>query len=195
MNKSINLVIFASGNGSNAERLIQYFKDDPSVKIKAVVCNNKDAFVLERAKRNHIPGFLIDKHKFHDPGFIEQLKAWQTDWIILAGFLWLIPETLIRQYQQRIVNIHPALLPKFGGKGMYGMNVHKAVIDAKEKISGISIHFVDKEYDNGSVLFQAECNVDVDDTPESLAKKIHELEYVYFPEVVDRLICTLVNDE
>jgi phosphoribosylglycinamide formyltransferase 1 len=181
----INLAIFASGSGSNAENIIQFFQNDPGIEVSCICTNRSDAFVIERVKRYHIPFLVFSRDDFyHHHSVLEYLKKYQVDWIILAGFLWLVPSELIDRYPGRIINIHPALLPKFGGKGMYGHHVHKAVIDAKEALSGITIHYVDHEYDQGDIIFQAKCPVEPSDTPESLAARIHDLEYEYFPKVI-----------
>ena len=185
----INIAIFASGSGTNAQRIIEYFKDDSEVNICRIFCNNPSAFVLQRAEKLNIPSLLFSKDDFYAEGIVaDTLQSDRTDWIILAGFLWLIPQFLINRYPDRIVNIHPALLPKYGGKGMYGNRVHKAVIENGEDKSGITIHFVNQNYDEGQIIFQAKCDVHVKDTPQSLALKIHELEYKHFPEVIEELI-------
>ncbi|MCB0821659.1 MAG: phosphoribosylglycinamide formyltransferase [Bacteroidales bacterium] len=185
----INIAIFASGSGTNAQRIIEYFKDDSEVNICRIFCNNPSAFVLQRAEKLNIPSLLFSKDDFYAEGIVaDTLQSDRTDWIILAGFLWLIPQFLINRYPDRIVNIHPALLPKYGGKGMYGNRVHKAVIENGEDKSGITIHFVNQNYDEGQIIFQAKCDVHVKDTTQSLALKIHELEYKHFPEVIEELI-------
>jgi phosphoribosylglycinamide formyltransferase-1 len=179
------IVIFASGSGSNAQRIAEEFAQTPDIQIDRIYCNKPDAFVLERAKNLSIPAFVFNRDDFYNNGNVfEQLLSDAPDLIVLAGFLWLIPENIIKKYDGRIINIHPALLPKYGGKGMYGMNVHKAVIANKEKESGITIHLVNEKYDDGDILFQASCNITEEDTPESLANKIHTLEYENFPRVI-----------
>jgi phosphoribosylglycinamide formyltransferase-1 len=184
-----NIAIFASGSGTNAQRLIEHFSPITDTKISILLTNKKNAGVIERAKKFNVPVRIFDKKEFYySENIAVFLQNEGIEWVILAGFLWLIPKNLLKIYPNRIVNIHPALLPKYGGKGMYGMNVHQAVIDAKEKESGITIHFVNEEYDRGSVIFQASCPVDAADTPESLAAKIHELEYNHFPVVMEKLI-------
>jgi phosphoribosylglycinamide formyltransferase-1 len=181
----INLAIFASGSGSNAENIIQFFQNEPGINVSCICTNRSDAFVIERAKRYNIPFLVFSRDDFyHHETVLKYLKNYRVDWIILAGFLWLVPNNLIDGYPGRIINIHPALLPKFGGKGMYGHHVHKAVIDEKETFSGITIHYVDHEYDQGDIIFQAKCTVEPSDTPESLAARIHELEYEFFPKVI-----------
>lgn len=185
----MNLTIFASGSGSNAENIARYFKNHPRLQVKEILSNNSEAFVHERAKSLGIPSFVFSKEEFNSQSFIHRLKG--TDVIVLAGFLWLIPEYLVSAFPNRIINIHPALLPKFGGKGMYGSNVHKAVVESGEKESGITIHLVNEEYDKGEILHQSKCEVDANDSPEDLAKKIHELEYEHFPRVIAEYIQSL----
>jgi len=184
-----NLAIFASGSGTNAENIIRFFQNEPRLNVSCICSNRADAYVIERAKRHHIPFLVFGRDDFyHLHTVTEFLKGNNIDWIILAGFLWLIPGNLIDLYPRRIINIHPALLPKFGGKGMYGHHVHQAVIDAKEKFSGITIHFVDHEYDRGDIIFQTKCPVEPGDTPELLAARVHTLEYEYFPKVIKEVI-------
>ena len=184
-----NIAVFASGTGTNTDNLIDHFKKTQTANICLIVCNNSQAGVLKIADRNHIPHILIEKEKFFKgDGYVSEFKKAQVDFIVLAGFLWKLPSTLINVYRNKIVNIHPALLPKFGGKGMYGNFVHEAVLSAKEKESGITIHFVDEFYDNGKTIFQATCPVYENDTTETLSKRIHELEYKYFPKVIEEVI-------
>jgi len=173
MKQPINITILASGNGSNAENLVKYFAKDSIIKINLILSNKKNAYVLERELENHTETIL------------ETLKSHQTDFIVLAGFLLKIPEKLIKEFPKRIINIHPSLLPKFGGKGMYGERVHKAVIQEKEAHSGITIHLVNEDYDKGKILLQAHCDVGIDDNHETLAKNIHQLEHKFFPEVIN----------
>lgn len=184
-----NVAIFASGEGTNAQTIIDYFKSSKSIKIALVVSNKSTANVLNRARNNNIPTLIIDKHAFTETNeVIDLLKKNNIDLIVLAGFLWMIPENLVKAFPNKIVNIHPSLLPKFGGKGMYGMNVHKAVVDTKEKESGISIHFVNEHYDEGKIIAQHKCEVSEKDTAETLAEKIHELEYKFFPKAIEVLL-------
>ncbi|PID95195.1 MAG: phosphoribosylglycinamide formyltransferase [Bacteroidetes bacterium] len=179
------VILFASGGGTNVQRITEFFKEDSEIFITKVYVNNPDAYVLQRAKALHLPSLLFDRKDLYETGrVLEQLVADQPDLIVLAGFLWLIPPSIIQQFPNRIVNIHPALLPQYGGKGMYGMHVHKAVIAHKEKESGITIHLVNEQYDEGDILFQATCPVSPEDTPEKLAQKIHSLEYENFPNVI-----------
>jgi phosphoribosylglycinamide formyltransferase-1 len=183
------LALFASGNGSNVQRLAEYFSGHPSITIPLIICNNPRAIVLQRAEKLGIPAHVFTREEFYTPGLVnDALRSFQVDFLILAGFLWLIPDDLLKSFPGRIINIHPALLPKFGGKGMYGHRVHEAVISAGETESGITIHFVNERYDEGEVIFQATCPVAPDDSPESLAAKIHELEYSYFPGEVEKVV-------
>ena len=186
-----NIAIFASGNGSNAESLTKYFNNGNTANVKLIVCNNKNALVLERAKNLNIEALIMPKEHLCSENPVELLEILESrkiDYIILAGYLLKIPLALINKYTHKIINIHPALLPKYGGKGMYGMNIHKAVVEAKEKETGITIHLIDEIYDNGEVIFQTSCSVEPDDTPESVAKKISLLEQTYFPKVVEEYI-------
>ncbi len=181
-----NLVIFASGSGSNAENIIRYFAEKPGFRVKKVYCNVPDAYVLERAKKYNVPTQVFNRAEFRNPDIIlRQLQEEGTDFIILAGFLWLVPPCITNAYPNRIVNIHPALLPAYGGKGMYGHHVHEAVLAAGEKESGITIHYVNEHYDSGDIIFQATCPVLPDDTPDTLAARVHELEYAHFPRVIE----------
>jgi len=183
------IAIFASGAGSNAQKIIEHFEQHEQVHISLVVCNKPGAGVLKIAAEHGIPVLLIEKEQFfRGNAYVDELKEQQIDFIVLAGFLWKIPVALIRAYPQKMVNIHPALLPNFGGKGMYGRFVHEAVLEQKEKESGISIHFVDDLYDHGEVIFQARCNVNADDTAETLAQRIHELEHKHFATEIEKLL-------
>lgn len=183
-----NLVIFASGAGSNAQNIINYYKENQDVKIVLIVCNNPKAGVLDIAHKENIPLLMITKNEFLQTGYLKKINAYHPNLIILAGFLWKIPEVLIASFPQKIINIHPALLPAHGGKGMYGNAVHNAVISAKEKQSGITIHYVDEKYDNGKIIRQERCEVTEDDTAESLSKKIHKLEHEFYPKTIDDLL-------
>ncbi len=183
------IAIFASGNGSNAQRIIEYFAGHPTISICLVLCNNPDAHVLVRAEKLGVPAMVFDRSSFYKSSLVcETLTEHRIDFIILAGFLWLIPQNILSAYPGRIINIHPALLPKYGGKGMYGMKVHEAVIAAGDPESGITIHHVDAHYDEGRIIFQAKCIVSEKDTPESLAGKVHQLEYRYFAEVIEEIV-------
>lgn len=183
------IAIFASGAGSNAQKIIEHFRYSKKARVTLIVCNNPGAAVLAIAAEEHIPVLLIEKEKFSSGnGYAEELKEKEIDMIVLAGFLWKIPAALIKAFPHRIINIHPALLPGYGGKGMYGLHVHQAVIDNKEKESGISIHYVDEIYDHGQVIFQAKCPILQHETAESLAQRIHKLEHEHYPRIIERLI-------
>jgi len=184
-----NIAIFASGEGTNAQSIIDYFKNSSNAKVILIVCNNAKANVLKRAEKENIPTLIIDKNSFYETNnTINKLHSLNVDLIVLAGFLWMIPPALIKAFPEKIINIHPALLPKFGGKGMYGMNVHKAVINSKEKESGITIHYVNEQYDEGRIIAQHVCEVSNNETPETLSKKIHELEHVFYPKAIDSIL-------
>jgi len=183
------IAIFASGAGSNSKRIIEHFTADEKISVSLVVCNKPGAGVLQIASDFNIPVLLIEKDRFFKGnGYVDELKDAGIEFIVLAGFLWKIPQMLIDAYRNRMINIHPALLPKYGGKGMYGSKVHEAVIAAGEKESGITIHYVDEHYDNGAVIFQATCLVSADDTPDSLAEKVHHLEHANFARVIEECI-------
>ncbi|MFU8843263.1 MAG: phosphoribosylglycinamide formyltransferase [Bacteroidales bacterium] len=187
-----NIAIFASGNGSNAQRIAEYFRESSHVKITRIFCNRPDAYVLKRAEFLQIPSLVFTRKDLYESSVIlNQLQHDKTDLIVLAGFLWFVPENILNAFHCRIVNIHPALLPKYGGQGMYGSRVHEAVIAAREKESGITIHFVNEKYDEGKIIFQAKCRVDASDNPESLAKKIHTLEHEHYPMVIENLLSSL----
>jgi phosphoribosylglycinamide formyltransferase-1 len=183
------IAIFASGAGSNAEKLIQRFKNSSLIQVALIVCNKPDAGVLKIAKEHQIDTLLIEKENFfRGDCYVPQLQQLKIDWIILAGFLWKMPAALIHNWPKHILNIHPALLPKYGGKGMYGAHVHAAVLAAGEKESGITIHQVDEQYDHGAPVFQASCPVLPNDTAETLAQRIHALEHEHYPRVVEELM-------
>ena len=183
------IAVFASGKGSNAEVLITHFKNSTKAKIVLIVANNASAGVLKIAAKHGIPTLLLEKEQFFNgDGYLAELKAAEIDFIVLAGFLWKVPALLIQNFPQQIINIHPALLPKYGGKGMYGHFVHEAVLANKEIESGITIHYVDEVYDHGATIFQVKCAVKETDTAETLAKRIHELEHAHYARVVEGLI-------
>ena len=182
------LSIFVSGNGTNLQRIAEYFADNKDVEIVNVVCNNPKAYSIERAKNLGIPLRMITREEFKSEAFIKEMQDLHIDLIVLAGFLWKIPENLVKAFPKKIVNIHPALLPKYGGKGFYGEHVHEAVVAAKEAFSGITIHYVDEVYDNGEIILQAYVALSEKETPDSLAAKIHHLEQAYFPVVIEQLI-------
>jgi len=186
-----NIAIFASGNGSNAEKIIKHFENRADTRVTLVLSNNKNAFVIKRAKNLGVETVTFSKEQFYKTNeILEILNQNNTDLIVLAGFLWLIPGNLLQNFPKRIINIHPALLPKYGGKGMYGEKVHESVIKNGEVESGITIHFVNEFYDEGQIIFQARCLVEPSETIDSLAIKIHALEHEYFPAVVDNVLKT-----
>lgn len=182
------ILIFASGSGSNAENLIKYFNARGTGIVVAVFTNNPNAKVIERAQNLKVLAIIFSKEELIEGEIVQKINSFEPDWIILAGFLLKLPENFVAAFPNKIINIHPALLPKYGGKGMYGMNVHKAIVENKEKETGITIHFVNENYDEGNIIFQKKVTVLVTDTPEVVAEKIHELEQRYFPEVVEKLI-------
>jgi len=184
----IRIAIFASGAGSNAENIITYFKDKPEVSVVMVLSNKKDAKVLERATRLNVKTLVFDRSAFSAGGDLLRMLKKEVDYIVLAGFLWRIPADFIEAFPNKIINIHPALLPKYGGKGMYGMKVHEAVVLNNEKVTGITIHFVNEHYDEGAIIFQKQVNLSKSDTPEEVAEKIHALEYAYFPKIIESVV-------
>ncbi|MCX6246065.1 MAG: phosphoribosylglycinamide formyltransferase [Bacteroidetes bacterium] len=187
----IRIAILASGSGTNARRITEYFREhDSGISVGLILSNNPGAFVLERAKNLGVPTIVFSRSEFYETEkILELLRDNGIDALILAGFLWLVPAYLLKAYPGRILNIHPALLPKYGGKGMYGMKVHEAVIAAGEKESGISIHLVNEKYDDGNIIFQSCCPVEPGDTPETLAQRIHLLEYEHYPRVIGQYLC------
>ena len=182
------IAILASGSGSNAENIVQHFKNHPEISVSCIVCNRREAKVFERAKKLQIPSYYFPKTDFYQTEKVLQLIKEKADWIVLAGFLLKIPQNILDVFPNNIINIHPALLPKFGGKGMYGMNVHKAVRKMNEPETGITIHMVNENYDDGAVIYQAKTPVSKSDTPEDIAAKIHQLEQKYFPKVIENTI-------
>ena len=186
--KLVHLAIFASGRGSNTQQIINYFRNNPNVSISLIVTGNSKAGVLSIAADEQIATLILEKNKFLESGYVKELQAAHINFIVLAGFLWKVPASLISAYKDKIINIHPALLPAYGGKGMYGNAVHEAVISAKEKESGITIHYVDEKYDHGQIIFQKKCAVEQTDNAESLAQKIHLLEHRFYPKVIADLI-------
>ena len=182
------LAVFVSGGGTNLQRIAEYFAPNPEVEIACVVSNNKDAYANQRAKNLGIPLKVIDRQQFNDKWFSEELKSLNVDLVVLAGFLWLVPQHLIDAFPNKIINIHPALLPKYGGKGFYGHHVHEAVVAAHEKESGITIHYVNERYDSGNIIFQAKVALSKNDTPDDVAAKIHVLEQMNFPVVIENLL-------
>lgn len=184
----MNIALFASGAGTNAKKMIEYFKGSTIAQIALVVCNRPQAGVMDIAEQEEIPALLISKEKFLETAYLKELVACGIDFIVLAGFLWKIPSALVAKYPRRIINIHPALLPRYGGKGMYGNAVHAAVIRAGDPESGITIHYVDEEYDHGNIILQKKCTVDKNETPESLADKVQVLEHHYFAPTLEDII-------
>lgn len=183
------LAIFVSGSGTNMERIGQHFSRHPEIQLALVVCSNPKAAALQRAEKLGVETVVIDKNRLRESGnLLKLLYEKQIDWLILAGFLWLIPTELVRAFPKRILNIHPALLPAYGGKGMYGEKVHQAVIQNREQQSGITIHYVNNNYDEGDIVFQQSLTLAPNETPESLAQRIHQLEYKHYPEVIERLV-------
>jgi len=188
-NNPYKIAIFASGSGSNAQRIAEYFAETSIATVALIVSNKQEAYVLERAKALNIPAYCFSKEQFREgDDILALLREYRIDFVVLAGFLLLVPQKLIRAFPDAIVNIHPALLPKFGGKGMYGRHVHEAVIAAQERESGITIHFVNEKYDDGAHILQSTCPITENDTPDTLAEKIHQLEYEYFPKAIERVV-------
>lgn len=183
------IAVFASGTGSNADKIIRCFRHHTAIRVALIVCNKPEAGVLKIAEKENIPALIIEKETFFQSDtYVKELKEKGIDFIVLAGFLWKIPAALIKAFPGSIINIHPALLPKYGGKGMYGRFVHQAVINNKEAESGITIHYVDEVYDHGKIIFQATCPVQINDTPSSLAERIAVLEHEHYPKVIERVI-------
>lgn len=187
-----NIAILASGSGTNAENLIHYFSNRNSAQVSLVLSNKRQAMVLKRAEAHNIRTVFFEHKEFYVTGkVLRYLTLYKIDFIVLAGFLWLVPENILEQYPGRIINIHPALLPAYGGKGMYGDIIHKTVIGNHDPESGITIHYVNKQYDKGDIIFQARCKVDPDETIDSLAAKVHALEYLHYPKVIEDLVVKL----
>ncbi len=184
-----NIAIFASGAGTNAKKIIEYFEGSADVVVRLIVSNRSDAPVLNLAREWEIDTLLVRRPGFYESAdLLSELERRDIDFIVLAGFLWLVPQYLVDAYRGRIINIHPALLPKYGGKGMYGMRVHRAVAESGERESGITIHHVNEAYDEGATIFQARCPVDAEDTPEDIAAKVQQLEHRYFAPVIEKLL-------
>jgi phosphoribosylglycinamide formyltransferase-1 len=182
------IVVFASGSGTNAENIIKYFNKGEVGTVVMVFTNNATARVVERAKNNNVPTEIFSKSEFIESKVLQKINTIQPDLIVLAGFLWKLPDHLVAAYPDKIINIHPALLPKYGGKGMYGMNVHRAIVENKEKETGITIHYVNENYDEGAVIFQEKIILNGTETPEDIANQIHELEHKHFPEIIASLL-------
>ena len=184
-----NIAVFASGSGTNAQNIAEYFQSSGEIRVSLILTNKPDAFVLERAKKLNIPSIVFTREEFYkSENILEILRRNNIDFIVLAGFLWLVPGYLLEAYYRRIINIHPALLPKYGGKGMYGDKVHQAVIQSGDKKTGITIHYVNDHYDEGEIIFQDSFDILPGDTSESIAHKVHKLEYKHFPRVIEETI-------
>ena len=182
------ILLFASGAGSNVENIIQYFKNNPDVKIAGVFSNNSNAIVLDKAKNHNVPTLIFNREQLTDGFVFDKIAELKPDLIVLAGFLWKMPEEIVKAYPNKIINIHPALLPKYGGKGMYGIKVHQTVLENKEKETGITIHYVNEHYDEGEFIFQQKVAIEDCKTPEEVADKIHELEHKYFPIIIEKIL-------
>ncbi|MDB5263033.1 MAG: phosphoribosylglycinamide formyltransferase [Adhaeribacter sp.] len=182
------VVIFASGSGSNAQRLMEYFQHHPQIRIVALFSNNPAAYALQRAENFNLPGHIFNREQFRDGTVLAQVKAYQPDLVVLAGFLWLVPVSFIQAFPQQIINIHPGILPQYGGKGMHGLHVHQAVLDNQEKESGITIHYVNEFYDQGATIYQQLCPVQQNDTAEILSDRVLQLEHEHLPRVVEQLL-------
>lgn len=189
-----NIVIFASGSGSNAQRLLEHFKHHPQIQIVALFSNNPEAFALQRAQKFGVPTVVFDRAQLKAGEVQEQVKTFSPDLVVLAGFLWLLPASFVQAFPNKIINIHPSLLPKFGGKGMHGQRVHQAVLDAEEAETGITIHFVNEHYDEGAPIFQEKCSVHAFDTCELLAERVLALEHQHLPRVVEELLTSAKPD-
>ncbi|MDZ7604710.1 MAG: phosphoribosylglycinamide formyltransferase [Cyclobacteriaceae bacterium] len=183
------IAIFASGSGTNAEEIIRHFKNHEHIQVALILSNNPDAYVLTRAKNHHIPTVLFDRNSFYKETVVDEaLQKNGIEFIVLAGFMWLMPGRIVRRFSDKMINIHPALLPAYGGKGMYGIHVHEAVVKNRETQSGITIHLVNEEYDKGKILFQATCPLEPTDTADDVAVKVHALEYAHYPAVIEQAI-------
>ncbi len=188
----VKIAIFASGSGTNAEEIIQHFKNNEFGEVALILSNNPNAYVLTRAINHGIPQYVFKRHDFYKTKKVDEiLRLNGIGFIVLAGFMWLVPERLVRNFRNKMVNIHPALLPKYGGKGMYGNFVHEAVVANKEKETGITIHWVNEKYDDGHIIFQARCQVAKSDTPDDVANKVHRLEHAHYPVVIEKSIRNL----
>ncbi|MGA0557266.1 phosphoribosylglycinamide formyltransferase [Larkinella sp. VNQ87] len=196
------VAIFASGSGTNAEKIAGHLAGHPDIEVTLILTNNPKAGIIDRARRGfgpdqrlHVPVLVFDRATFYESNrLVELLQKQEIDLVVLAGFMWLIPETLVQAFPQRMINIHPALLPNYGGKGMYGHFVHEAVVAAGERTSGITIHYVNEHYDEGNIIFQASCDLDPQDTPEDVARKVQVLEHRFYPEIVEKLLITMNNE-
>ncbi|WP_162126951.1 phosphoribosylglycinamide formyltransferase [Flavobacterium phycosphaerae] len=184
------ILLFASGAGSNVENIIQYFKNKEDVAIAGVFSNNPEAKVLEKAQAHQVPTTVFNRAELNEGAVLQQIRKIQPDLIVLAGFLWKMPEAIVHEYPNQIINIHPALLPKYGGKGMYGMKVHQAILDNNEKETGITIHYVNEQYDEGEFILQQAVNIEDCKSPEEIAAKVHQLEHIHFPQIIEKLLIT-----
>lgn len=183
------IAILASGSGSNAQKIIEYFQGNVGIEVSIILTNNPDAFVIERADNFEVPAVIITKNDFYDTDkTLEQLKKININLIVLAGFLWLIPPKFMGSFPNQIINIHPALLPKYGGKGMYGMNVHTSVHRNRDEESGMTIHYVNENYDEGKIIYQAKCKIDPADTPETIFYKVRNLEHLHYPKIIEKIL-------
>lgn len=186
------IAIFASGSGTNAQNIIEYFNKTGTASIEIVLSNRKDAYVLERAKKYNVPTCVFNRTTFYQTDeIVDLLLAHSIDLIVLAGFLWLVPGNILQHYPKRIINIHPALLPSYGGRGMFGSAVHEAVVANRESASGITIHYVNDQYDSGDVIHQVSCEVYPEDNADTLATRVHALEYEYFPKTIEKIITAM----
>jgi phosphoribosylglycinamide formyltransferase 1 len=188
MSQKFRIAIFASGSGTNAEAIMKYFQDHPLIKIELVLTNNSNALVLERARKFGVPTKVFNREEFASDEVVKWLREYGVTHIVLAGFLWLIPASLLKSYPDQIINIHPALLPKFGGKGMYGMKIHELIRSLNETETGITIHLINDKYDEGPILYQGRCEVASVDTPKDIANKVHQMEYANYPVVIEQWI-------
>ncbi len=181
------IALFASGSGTNAQKIIEYFHNNPDIQVECLLSNTPKAYALTRAEMRGVETLVFSKSQFYQSSFVKDyLIEKQIDLVVLAGFLWLVPPEIVREFT--VINIHPALLPEYGGKNMYGHHVHQAVLDNKEPFSGITIHLVNEKYDEGKILFQATCKVEPDDTPDTLAARIHELEHAHYPPIIEEVV-------
>ena len=185
---SKKIVILASGNGSNAEAIMRHFDSSTKIEVSSIISNNRDAGVFDRAKRFRVPCLWMDKNSFESDVVLDFLLTEQPDLIVLAGFLWKIPASLVQTFPNKIINIHPALLPKYGGKGMYGAHVHRAVKESGDTHTGITIHYVNEHYDEGGVIFQDQVEVVPADTADTIAQKVHQLEHKHFPVIIEQIL-------
>lgn len=183
-----HIVLFASGSGSNAQRVMEYFQYHPHIKVLALFSNKPDAYALKRAEAFQVPAYYFTREEYKNGALLQQVQQLKPDLLVLAGFLWLIPLDFLQAFPNKIINIHPALLPKFGGKGMHGLSVHQAVLEAQEKESGITIHYVNEAYDQGTSIYQHTCPVNATDAPEQLAARVLELEHTHLPIIIEKML-------